>query len=610
MSRLYSPSEWVAPLVPLLSLLVLPLGPLLFPKSYLFLLFTYFTVFLYTQVNHVCKFYMTSCKIRATIKKWNRRLQSKSMDLAQPQPQHPSASNRQASPSLTRERNNNSAANDDNDIQVLNDAERLEFYDDPAYIHAFIIPNYCEPEGLLKETIERLASHRNAKTHYAIIMAMEQSESEWDIKGQRLASFFDDQFAHFIVTGHPSNIPGESRGKGSNVAYGARHGCAELLYRGVDRRRVILTVTDADAAIPELYVRELEDALHHADDPHYLLLAPPIFFSRNCYQVPAAVRVTDITWSAMVMSNLSNSRGLSFPCSTYSLSMMLAERVDYWDTDADAVGEDMHMWLKCFFKTNGQVRTAPIYVPINLTNVQTEGYLSNVNARYVQAKRHYNGVADVAYTLKNAFTRHRGAPKGSLLDDASSGLALAASSSSVSWLDKVTVCFLILEAHMIPATSGWLMFAAVPLMQFLLFPPFSGLAIVDPAQNPILTSDFYAQLWNMVKIITVLLPFPLFGTLAVYEQLHRSIDRDFLLKSKNESRQWRHLLDYATLPVAAWLFMTLPSTLACVKRLSQVEQQYIVSEKLFKDTTEMDDGDVIGQHSELNQEKINVMVAA
>ncbi|KAI8343601.1 hypothetical protein BC941DRAFT_448370 [Chlamydoabsidia padenii] len=614
MSRLYSPSEWVAPLVPLLSLLVLPLGPLLFPKPYLFLLFAYFTVFLYTQVNHVCKFYLTSCKIRATINRWNKRQSLKATTQHYPL-QNTSVTSRQGSPNPTRERNNNN--NNGNNVITtsitatygddhIDELEQLQYCDDPGYVHAFIIPNYCEPEGLLKDTIGRIANHRNAKTHYVIIMAMEQSEPDWELKGQRLASTFTDRFAHFIITGHPANIPGESRGKGSNVAYGARHGCAELLRRGVDRRRVILTVTDSDSAIPELYVHEVEQALNREEDPHYLLLAPPIFFSRNCYDVPAAVRVTDITWSAMVMSNLSNSRGLSFPCSTYSLSMMLAERVDYWDTDANAVGEDMHMWLKCFFKTNGQVRTAPIYVPINLTNVETEGYLSNVNARYVQAKRHYNGVADVAYTLKNAFTsHHRGAPKGSLLDDASNGLVLAAS-SSVSWLDKITVCFLILEAHMIPATSGWLMFAAVPLMQFLLFPPISTLALVDPDQNPILTSDFYAQLWNMVKIITVLLPFPLFGTLAVYEHLHRSIDRDFLQKSKAESRQWKHLLDYATLPVAAWLFMTLPSTLACVKRLSQAEQQYIVSEKLFREDTVMMD-DI--PHDRLNEEKM-IMVGA
>ncbi|KAG0171835.1 hypothetical protein DFQ30_000294 [Apophysomyces sp. BC1015] len=491
--------------------------------------------------------------VRQTIQKWNARLRH----VAEDNVKSVSSSSRTGSPMLTER----------NTVGFEDIEEKLQYYEDPSYFHAFIVPNYCEPEGLLKDTIERIANHRNAQSHYALILAMEQSEAGYEAKGERLATAFKDRFAHFIVTGHPADIPGESRGKGSNVAYAARHGCEELLRRGVDRRRVILTVSDSDSAIPELYVREVDEALDHAEDPYHLVLAPPIFFSRNCFEVPAAVRVTDITWSAMVMSNLSNSRGLSFPCSNYSLSMILAERVGYWDTDADAVGEDMHMWLKCFFKTGGQVRTAPIYVPINLTNVQTPGYLSNVNARFIQAKRHYNGVADVAYTLKSAFNFTDG---------------VLTTNSNVSWLDKFTVCLLILEAHMIPATSGWLMFAAVPLMQFLLFPPLHTLAFVDPAQNPILTSEFYAQLWNMVKIITLCLPFPLFGTLAVYEHLHRSIDREFLRKSRTESRRWKHLFDYTMLPIAAWLFMTLPSTLACLKRFLKREDKYIVSEKFFK----------------------------
>ncbi|KAI8391497.1 glycosyl transferase family group 2-domain-containing protein [Radiomyces spectabilis] len=578
MKHLKKPSEWVAPLVPMVSLAVLPLGPLFFPRVYLLFLFAYFSLFLFSQVNHVCKFWLTSCKIRANIRKWNARLPAITND----NDTFVSATSRTNSPNVTRERTITHTVHHDDEGQALEDIEeRLQYYEDPTYCHAFIIPNYCEPDGLLKDTIGRLASHRNASTHYTIILAMEASEPEHEAKGQRLQAVFENRFAHFIVTAHPADIPGESRGKGSNVAYAARHGSQELLRRGVDRRRIILTISDSDSSIPELYVREVEEALQRSSDPHHLLLAPPIFFSRNCFDVPAAVRVTDITWSAMVMSNLSNSRGLSFPCSNYSLSLILAERVGYWDTDADAVGEDMHMWLKCFFKTNGQVRTAPIYVPINLTNVQTDGYFSNVNARFVQAKRHYNGVADVAYTLQNAFSREAKSAT-SILGSASSSLAMAAS-SSVNWRDKLTVCILILEAHMIPATSGWLMFAAVPLMQFLLFPPLHWLAIVSPISNPILTYEFYGQLWTLVKIITVLLPFPLFATLAIYEHLHRSIDRDFLRKSKSEMRQWSNLLDYTMLPVAAWLFMTLPSTLACVKRLRKKEEEYIVSEKFFQD---------------------------
>lgn len=392
---------------------------------------------------------------------------------------------------------------------------------------------------------------------------MEESEHGWEDKARRLQNHFADKFQYIVITGHPSDIPGESRGKGSNVAYAARHGCSELVENGIDRHRIIITVADSDSAFPELYIREVEEALAKSDDPYHLLCAPPIFFSRNCFDVPAAVRVTDITWSAMVMSNLSNSHGMCIPCSNYSLSMVLADEVGYWDTDADAVGEDMHMWLKCFWKTQGQVRTAPIYVPINLTNVQTSSYLSNVSARFVQAKRHYNGVADVAYTLRNAFK----------------------TPSAISLFERLKVCFIILEAHMVPASSGWLMFAAVPLMQFILFPPFQSVALVSPEDNPILTSEFYGHLWKVIKMITLCLPLPLFGTLAVYEQLHRTIDREFLHKSKSQSRKWSNLIDYINLPVAAWLFMTLPSTLACVKRLLNRQEKYITSEKLFRDNS-------------------------
>ncbi|KAG2227100.1 hypothetical protein INT45_003830 [Circinella minor] len=560
MSHLTSPSEWVAPIVSLLSLAILPLGPILFPRAYLILLFTYFFVFLYSQVNHLCKFYLTARRMRRTINKWNARLAAMG-------PKFPNSSNNTSTTTTPTNIDlmDDSIASSSSRIEspnftrgrIVDIEEKLQYYEDPRFIHAFIIPNYCEPEALLRDTINRLASHRNAQTHYIIILAMEQSEAGYEEKGKRIQEAFTGQFLQFIITGHPSNIPGESRGKGSNVAYAARYGCTELSER-IDRRRVILTVTDSDSAIPELYVREMEDTLNKSDDPYHLLLAPPIFFSRNCFEVPAAVRVTDITWSAMVMANLGNSRGIAFPCSTYSLSMVLAERVGYWDTGADAVGEDMHMFLKCFFKTDGQARTVAIHVPINLTNVQTNGYLSNINARYIQAKRHYNGVADVAYTLRNAMKQHNNR-----------------------WYDTMLVCLKVLEAHMIPVTSGWLMFAAVPLMQLILFPPYPLFAIITPMENPILTSEFYANLWNIVRLVTVFLPFPLFGTLAVYEHMHRSVDRELL--HKVESRRWTNLFDYVTLPIAAWLFMTLPSTLACVKRLRRTEEQYIVSEKFFKD---------------------------
>lgn len=142
MSRLLSPSEWVAPLVPIASLAVLPLGPLFFPRTYLVVLFLYFTVFLYTQVNHVRKFFLTSRKIRMTIRKWNKRLDKTIMG-------------------GSKKQDTEIIKHSNSDDETLEDVEeKLQYYQDMHYFHVFIVPNYAEPEDLLKDTIERIASHR------------------------------------------------------------------------------------------------------------------------------------------------------------------------------------------------------------------------------------------------------------------------------------------------------------------------------------------------------------------------------------------------------------------------------------------------------------------
>lgn len=87
-------------------------------------------------------------------------------------------------------------------------------------------------------------------------------------------------------------------------------------------KKMMVTVCDSDAAIPELYITQLEKTIIETHDPYSTVFCPPIFFSRNSLNVPAAVRVTDIMWSIMVMQNFANSRGLMFPCSSYTLSMV------------------------------------------------------------------------------------------------------------------------------------------------------------------------------------------------------------------------------------------------------------------------------------------------
>lgn len=57
----------------------------------------------------------------------------------------------------------------------------------------------------------------------------------------------------------------------------------------------------------------------------------------------------------MAMQNLASTMQLGFPISNYTMSLSLLERIEFWDTNEDAIGEDFHMFVKAYFKTEGQV---------------------------------------------------------------------------------------------------------------------------------------------------------------------------------------------------------------------------------------------------------------
>lgn len=147
MMLLHYPFELVAPMAAIGSILLLLLGPLLIPRFYLVFLLVYFTCFLYSQINHVFKFWITSSAMIKTIRNWNQS-QAAGGDKSNP-----------SSPSATPTRYSSSGAVADDDRLEEMEAS-LKLYEDSHFIHAFIVPNYAEPEGLLRDTIKRLANHR------------------------------------------------------------------------------------------------------------------------------------------------------------------------------------------------------------------------------------------------------------------------------------------------------------------------------------------------------------------------------------------------------------------------------------------------------------------
>lgn len=87
---------------------------------------------------------------------------------------------------------------------------------------------------------------------------MEQREKNVELKAMSLVSEFIKKFRSIDFTLHPSDIPGEAAGKGSNVAWAARK--LSERYSLEARKNVIITGIDGTfpPALPLLYMKVLE----------------------------------------------------------------------------------------------------------------------------------------------------------------------------------------------------------------------------------------------------------------------------------------------------------------------------------------------------------------
>ena len=131
----------------------------------------------------------------------------------------------------------------------------------------------------------------------------------------------------------------------------------------------------------------------------------PVVFDRNANEVPLLVRTADIYWTAAGLSTMYEGSPTSIPTSVYTLPLTLLEDVGGWDTDYTAIGEDMHMYLKCFFALNGNLRSNVILAASSQCNVCSElkglrGSVDGIRARYQQANRHLWGMLDTGFAIR------------------------------------------------------------------------------------------------------------------------------------------------------------------------------------------------------------------
>jgi hypothetical protein len=266
--------------------------------------------------------------------------------------------------------------------------------------HLVIIPNYKESEEGLSRTLDSLVAQVNAK-QIVVVMAMEAREAEAHEKAERLVRRYRPHFANMLSTFHPVGLPGETPGKGSNEAWGAREAHIHLIEdAGEDIRRYTVTSCDADAIFHPSHFEALNYLFLTDATPYRTFWQPTIFNSNNIWDIPAPLRIPDGLSGINRLSNVILPGSVRFPTSCYSLSWKMLNEVDYWDEEV--IPEDWHLYLKCSYTLGDEVNVQPLFLPLGNDCVLTDGYWKTLKAHYAQSLRHAWGASDIPYAWRAA----------------------------------------------------------------------------------------------------------------------------------------------------------------------------------------------------------------
>lgn len=173
--------------------------------------------------------------------------------------------------------------------------------------------------------------------------------------------------------------------------------------------RILTDAVVADTHLLQDYFSEIR-RLHFDNvvSPERSFYSCPIIFDRNSSETPILVRCADLMWGFAGISAMYPGAPISIPTSVYTLPLSLAQMAGGWDSNAAAIGEDMHMLLKCYFAMNGNITTrvvASAASQCNISGGNNRGWRQTMDvlaARYRQALRHMWGALDTGYAIRKS----------------------------------------------------------------------------------------------------------------------------------------------------------------------------------------------------------------
>lgn len=264
--------------------------------------------------------------------------------------------------------------------------------------HVVIIPNYKEPEAVLRRTLDCLAGQHEARQRMTIILAMEAAEDTSIAKAEMLVADYTHAFAHIYYTVHPRGLPSEMQCKSANQAWAARWVKRRLVDElGYCLDHILVTTMDADTLWHPQHFYALTHLFAVNPDRYLRFWQSPIRYHGNIWEINPLMRLINAYSSALELAYLAAPWMMPMPMSSYSLSLRLLESSGFWDTDV--IADEWHMFIKSFFLRDGSVKLERVFLPFLAQATTGETLWVAARNRYQQMLRHAWGTKEVGFTL-------------------------------------------------------------------------------------------------------------------------------------------------------------------------------------------------------------------
>ncbi|MFA5954447.1 MAG: glycosyltransferase family 2 protein [Patescibacteria group bacterium] len=271
------------------------------------------------------------------------------------------------------------------------------------YFHVIFLPTYKEPFSVVEGTIERLTKVSYDPKKFIIVLAGEsRDEANFLRYASDVITRYGDSFKKIIVTVHPSDLPDEVPGKGSNLHWAGQKTKEYIDEVGIAYDRLIVSAFDIDTIVHPQYFSCLSYTYLSYPDPQHASFQPAVLYNNNLWESPALVRIAALGTTFWLMTELARPERL-FTFSSHSMSWQALVDVGFWDKRI--VTEDSRIFLQCFLRYEGNYTVVPIYVPVSMDMVSAGSYSASLLELYRQQRRWAWGVEHLPFMLWN-FRKH------------------------------------------------------------------------------------------------------------------------------------------------------------------------------------------------------------